>query len=138
VSAASPAPSAPVPASGPAGCSATATTLCIAGRFAIAVDFQTAQGGGHAGAGEAIGLQDLGVARGGLFWFFAADNPEILVKVLDACTLNDKFWIFYAAGTNVGFTLTVTDTQTGQMRTYRNPDGTSAPPVQDTGSLPCT
>jgi hypothetical protein len=61
-----------------------------------------------------------------------------LVKVLDACSLEGRFWIFYAAGTNVGFTLTVTDTQTGQVRTYRNSDGTSAPPVQDTTALPCT
>jgi hypothetical protein len=129
---------APVPASGPAGCSTTATSLCIAGRFAIAVQFETAQGGGRAGSGEAIGLQGLGATRGGLFWFFAADDPELLVKVLDACALNASFWIFYAAGTNVGFTLTVTDTQTGQMRTYRNSDGTSAPPVQDTSALPCT
>jgi hypothetical protein len=36
-----------------------------------------------------------------------------------------------------GFTLTVTDTQAGLMRTYRKLDGTSAPPVQDTGALPC-
>jgi hypothetical protein len=133
---AAPAPLA-VPAAGPTGCSSTAASLCIAGRFQIAVQYQTAQGGGAAGSGQAIGLQSLGVARGGLFWFFAADNPEMLVKVLDACALNDKFWIFYAAGTNVGFTLTVTDTQTGQMRTYRNPDATSAPPVQDTSALPC-
>ena len=129
---------APVPATGPAGCSTTATSLCIAGRFAIAVQFETAHGGGHAGAGEAIDLQGLGVARGGLFWFFAADNPELLVKVLDACALDASFWIFYAAGTDVGFTLTVTDTQTGRMRTYRNADGTPAPPVQDTSALPCT
>jgi len=127
-----------VPATGPPGCSATATSLCIAGRFAIDVDYRTAQGGGLAGSGEAIDLQGLGVARGGLFWFFAADNPEMLVKVLDACSLDGRFWIFYAAGTNVGFTLTVTDTQTGRARTYRNPDGTSAPPVQDTSALPCT
>ncbi|HXO39879.1 MAG TPA: FG-GAP repeat protein [Thermoanaerobaculia bacterium] len=138
-SAVSAAPAAvPVPASGPAGCSTTATSLCIAGRFAIAVQFETAQGGGHAGSGETIDLQGLGVARGGLFWFFAADNPELLVKVLDGCALNARFWIFYAAGTNVGFTLTVTDIQTGQMQTYRNSDGTPAPPVQDTSALPCT
>jgi hypothetical protein len=126
------------PAGAPAGCSATASSLCIADRFAIAVHYQTAQGGGHAGAGQAIDLQGLGVARGGLFWFFAADDPEMLVKVLDACALNGKLWIFYAAGTNAGFTLTVTDTQTGHARTYQNPDGTSAPPVQDTSALPCS
>jgi hypothetical protein len=136
--------SAPPPAAAPtlaavekAACATTATELCINGRFQITAHYHTAQGGGSAGAGQAIGLQSVGVAQGGLFWFFAADNPEMLVKVLDACSLNDKFWLFYAAGTNVAFTLTVTDTTTGKVVTYHNDDGTAAPPVQDTSALPC-
>ncbi|HVR10167.1 MAG TPA: hypothetical protein VMW75_19125 [Thermoanaerobaculia bacterium] len=61
----------------------------------------------------------------------------MLVKVIDGCSLNQRFWVFYAAGTNVGFSVTVTDTQTGHARTYMNADGTPAPPVQDTSALPC-
>jgi len=125
-----------VPAAGSA-CATTATTLCIDQRFMIAVNYKTVEGGGRAGAGQAIGLTSLGVAQGGLFWFFAMSNPEMLIKVIDGCSLNGHYWVFYAAGTNAGFTVTVTDRQTGRQRTYGNADGTAAPPEQDTSALPC-
>ena len=44
---------------------------------------------------------------------------------------------FYAAGTDVGLKTTVTDTVTGAHKTYTNPIGTAAPPVQDTSAIPC-
>jgi hypothetical protein len=77
------------------------------------------------------------VTEGGLFWFFGATNPEMLIKIIDGCTVNDQFWVFYAATTNVGFSVVVTDTLTGHQKTYRNPDVTAAPPVQDTAALSC-
>lgn len=120
-------------------CTPGPATLCIDdqpgdGRFSIAATFVA---GGQAGNAAAIPLASVGVAQGGLFWFFAAANPELLIKVLDACQLNQKFWVFYAAGTNVGFTVTVTDTKTGRSKQYTNPQGTAAPPVQDTAAFPC-
>ncbi len=125
------------PAAG-TGCAANATTLCIDNRFQMKVTYKTAQGGGSAGNGQAIALTSLGVAQGGLFWFFSADNPEMLIKVIDGCSLNQKYWLFYAAGTNVGFTATVTDLQTNARKTYTNKDGVAAAPVQDTAALPCS
>lgn len=67
-----------------------------------------------------------------LFWFFSPDNWELMVKVLDGCGLNGRFWVFHAATTNVEYTLTVTDTVTGQVRRYDNPLGRRAPAVTDT------
>jgi hypothetical protein len=69
----------------------------------------------------------------GLLYFFGADNIEMLVKVLNACVpvLGNKYWVFYAATTNVEFRLIVTDTQTGRRRFYLNPLNRPAPPVQD-------
>ncbi len=131
---------APAPAGGVAagsGCTTTATSLCIDDRFQIGVHYHTAQGGGSSGDGQAIALQTLGVDQGGLFWFFAQDNPEMLIKVLDGCAVDNKYWVFYAAGTNVAFTVTVTDTTTGKSVSYHNDDQTAAPPVQDTSALPC-
>ncbi len=61
----------------------------------------------------------------------------MMIKVLDGCGLNGKYWVFYAAGTNVGLTTTVTDTVSGQHATYTNPDRTAAAPVQDLAALPC-
>ncbi|HYL05618.1 MAG TPA: hypothetical protein VE075_06240 [Thermoanaerobaculia bacterium] len=124
------------------GCTASSTVLCVDNnpgdhRFKITVTFSTTQGGGRSGSGEAISLSSLGVDHGGLFWFFSADNPELLIKVLNACASNGKFWVFYSAGTNVGFTVTVEDTLDSQQKTYTNPDLTPAAPVQDTSALGC-
>jgi hypothetical protein len=58
--------------------------------------------------------------------------------VLNACAINDHYWIFYAATTDVGFTVTVTDTATSTTKTYSNTLGTAAQPVQDTSAIPCS
>ncbi len=52
----------------------------------------------------------------GYFWFFDPTNVELTLKVLDACSLNSKFWVFLSGGTDVQVTLTVTDTQTGTVK----------------------
>lgn len=127
-----------------APCVPGVTTLCLddqAGdkRFKVEVLYQTSQGGGLSGPGNAIPLSSLGVAHGGLFWFFSQDNPEMLIKVLNACTgATPRFWVFYSAGTNVGLSITVTDTVTGRVKTYTNQDLHSAGAVTDTDALPCS
>jgi len=70
-----------------------------------------------------------------LFWFFSPDNWELMVKVLDGCGVNDRFWVFHAATTSVEYTLTVTDTVSGQVRRYENPLGRNAPAVTDTDAF---
>jgi hypothetical protein len=62
-----------------------------------------------------------------IFYFFAPANFELLVKVVNACSLNSRFWVYYAATTNVDFTLKVTDTFVPgpfNFITYHNPLGT--------------
>ncbi|HSM50061.1 MAG TPA: trypsin-like serine protease [Thermoanaerobaculia bacterium] len=127
----------------PSICTAGPNTLCIDNqpgdnRFQVTASFTTATTGVPA-SGKAIDLAELGVARGGLFWFFTPDNPEILVKVLDACVpaLGNRFWVFLTGGTNVGYEVTVTDTTTGISRGYTNPVGTAAVPVQDINAFAC-
>ncbi len=72
----------------------------------------------------------------GLFYFQTPDNWEMLLKVIDACAPPfDRFWVFYAATTNVEFTVTVTDTQQDEVNVYTNPQGNPAPPVQDTNAF---
>jgi hypothetical protein len=126
----------------PTGCVADAQTLCIdnqAGdkRFQIRVPYATSLSGGLSGNGHPILLSSLGVTQGGIFWFFSQSNPEMLIKVINACSFNNKFWVYFAAGTNAGFHVTVTDTKTGHAVTYTNPDLKQALPVADTSALPC-
>jgi hypothetical protein len=123
-------------------CVPSATVLCIDDedgdrRFRAQVFFQTVQGGGGTGDAAAIPLSPLGVNDGGLFTFFSPENPEMLIKVLNGCPVNDNYWVFYAATTNVGFTVTVTDTVTGQTFVSSNPDQNAALPVQNTSAFPC-
>ena len=47
----------------------------------------------------------------------------------------NHYWVFFAATTNVEFTTTVTDTQSGKVKVYFNPLNTSAPPVQDVNAF---
>jgi hypothetical protein len=125
------------------GCTPSAIVLCIDDqpndrRFKAEIGFSTSQGGGTSGIGQAIPLSSLGVSRGGLFWFFGPDNPEMLIKVLNGCAVNNHYWVFYSAGTNVGFALGVTDTVTGRIFRSSNPDLRVAPPVAATSAIPCT
>lgn len=52
--------------------------------------------------------------------------------MLDGCAINGHYWVFSAAATSVGFTLTVEDTVAGSRRTYVNPDGRAADTITDT------
>ena len=72
----------------------------------------------------------------GLFYFFSENNLEMLLKVLNGCGVNNRYWVFFAATTNVEFAVVVTDTLNGRTAAYFNPLDTPAPPVQDTGAFP--
>lgn len=110
-------------------CFSDTTHLCLNGdRFRVSVDWQTATA---SGSGHAVAL----TSDTGYFWFFDSTNVELLVKVLDACSLNGAYWVFAGGLTDVATTWRVEDTATGTTRTYRNPQGTPFAPVQDTAAL---
>ncbi len=101
-----------------------------AGRFSVKIHWRDYQG--HTGEGHSV---PFGSGNSGLFWFFNQDNWEMLVKVIDGCSLNDRFWVFAAATTDVEYTLTVTDTFTGTVQTYTNPLGQRSPALNDTSAF---
>lgn len=59
----------------------------------------------------------------GAFWFFTANNLELVVKVVDGTAFNGRHWVFVAGLTDVAYTLTVRDVLTGAVRTYTRPAG---------------
>ncbi len=114
-----------------ATCAEDSVTLCLnRGRFRVEVEWRDSRGG--AGNGRVVPVSS---ADSGLFWFFSPENWEILVKVLDGCDINNRFWVFFAATTNVEFTVTVTDSFTGVTREYSNPLGRAADAVTDTAAF---
>ena len=50
-------------------------------------------------------------------------------------TTFDKFWVFAAGLTNVQVTLTVVDTESGQVRVYDNPLERTYVTITDTGAF---
>jgi plastocyanin len=114
-------------------CIAGPETLCVnGGRFQVEVAWRIPDG--STGAGKAVPIPSA--PDSGLFYFFNTSNIEMLLKVLNACGLNQRYWVFFAATTNVELAVVVTDTQTGQTRSYFNPLNRPAPPVQDTDAFP--
>ena len=113
-------------------CNTTDLAACLLDhRFEIAASF-TAPNGGPAGNAHMVQLTD----DSAYLWFFSADNVEVLVKVLNGCALNSRYWFFAGGLTNVDVMITVTDSNTGVMRQFHNPQGTPFQPIQDTSALP--
>jgi plastocyanin len=112
----------------PGPCVAGANTLCVnGGRFKVTVAWHTATDTGQGSVSPLPSAPDSG-----LFYFFAPSNIEMLIKVLNACVpAFNRYWVFFAATTNVEFGVVVTDTRNGQTRAYYNPLNRVAPPVQD-------
>jgi hypothetical protein len=119
-----------------AAAAARVTGSCTAGpylclnnnRFRAEVIWK-ANGGSGAGQAEALSGDT------GYFWFFDRANVELVVKVLDGRGANNHFWVFYGALTNVEYTLRITDTVTGTVKTYANPPGRFAS-AGDTSAFP--
>ena len=117
-----------VEAAQPAGtCQATDTTLCLQdSRFEVSLGWWTADGQ----SGDAKVVRE-GTNDSGLFWFFADDNWEMLVKVLDGCSFNNRHWVYAASATNLGYELRVRDTVTDVVKEYPNEPGMPSPAVAD-------
>ncbi len=108
-------------------CFPSPTTLCLnEDRFQVDIDWRDAIG--QAGPGFGTELTD----DTGTFWFFSPDNVELVIKVLDGCfDPFNTFWVFAGGLTDVAVDLRVTDTLTGEVRTYGNALGTAFEPIQD-------
>ena len=107
------------------GCTQTPTQACAFERFEIIVV-----------ANEGSGPQERPVERhfpdGARINVF--DVP-LQVQIQNGCNVNDHFWVFADSATDVEVNLTVTDTASGQTRTYTNPLGSPFQPIQDTSAF---
>lgn len=98
-------------------CVTGGSTLCLNNdRFRVTATF-TAQGSTRAAQGVAL------TEDSGYFYFVDPTNVELTIKVLNACGINDRYWVFVSGLTDLAVTVTVTDTQNGETRTYTSPAG---------------
>ena len=111
-------------------CQPDADTLCLGtdDRFQVTARWTAL---GTTGPGKAVPL----ALDAGALWFFDPANIELMVKVLDGCEVNERFWVFVSGLTNVRVELTVEDTATGETWTYTHAAGKALAPRLDTEAL---
>lgn len=94
------------------------------GEFQVQVEWSTPDGA-LKGNGHAVPLSN----ESGVFWFFDAANPEILVKILDGRPVNGHWWVFISSNTSLEFKVfvgkldTVVRPPSYQGITYVSPAG---------------
>jgi serine protease len=122
-----------VSAAAASSCTPSDTALCVqGGRFKVEVawsDFADTPG---------VGKVALALADSGLFYFYGPDNAEILIKVLNGCGDPNfpNYWVFGAAATTFEYTITVTDTKTGAIKSYHNSKGNASAAIADVNAFP--
>lgn len=91
----------------------------LAGRFSVTLEAR------HPRTGQVA--HGVTMSSGDRFGFFSLPDftgdpqfPEVVVKMVDYRAITDKFWFFHTSLTSLDYTLTVTDSVTGAVRTYEN------------------
>lgn len=101
------------------------------GQFSVSVEYTD---GPAVGLATALLVKSVG---SGLFTFFDEGNWEVMVKVLDGCDINGRYWVFSSAATDLPHRVTVTETSTGETKTYTQPAGPSLA-INDTAAFVCS
>ncbi|MCE2558266.1 MAG: fibronectin type III domain-containing protein [Acidobacteria bacterium] len=106
---------------GGGNCEAGETRLCLRnGRFSVEVELVD-PADMQRKAGKVV--SSVGTNETGFFWFFSPTNVELATKLLDGRSQNGKYWFLYGGLSDVEYTVTLTDTVTGESRPYHNKAG---------------
>ncbi|HET9766105.1 MAG TPA: LamG domain-containing protein [Thermoanaerobaculia bacterium] len=118
---------------GPHCTASTVSQLCLQSRFNITSKWRTNPTPGTPTDGNASVV--VAGSNSGIFWFFSSDNWEVMIKAINGCGLNNRYWIFSAATTNVFYRVEVFDTADSEQKIYFNYPGPPAPAVTDTNAF---
>jgi len=116
-----------------AACVPTSTAACVGGRFKVEVTWDATLNGGGTGPAH-LSLESSDTVK---FTFFDPGNVELILKVLNGCGLNNRFWVFAGGATDLGVAIRITDTRTGTVRTYTNERGVVFHTIDDTSAFGC-
>lgn len=100
------------------------------GRFRVSATWKNFANATGNGTFVPLGSEDSGIV-----WFFTPASFELMIKIVDGCSLNNRYWVFLAALTNVEFHVTVYDTWTETTKLYDNTLGVSAAAITDTSAF---
>jgi hypothetical protein len=113
-------------------CVASPTAGCLASRFRVEVTYDATPANGTGPAN--VVLESAASVK---FTFFDPTNVEVILKILDACTFNHKWWVFAGGLTDVGVQIKVTDTATGAVKHYSSAKGHLFQTFADTAAFSC-
>ena len=103
--------------------------LCLGdGRFEATVLWHPSIAGGDRQSKRALLAE---TPSAGVFTSSSQEEPQLLLTVLDRCSVNGHYWLSLAAATDVEFSVRVRDTQTGRTRIYLNPAGSTPSVLRD-------
>jgi hypothetical protein len=113
-------------------CVPSPTAACVANRFKIEVTYDATPNNGSGPAN--VVLESVESVK---FTFFDPTNIEMILKVLDACAFNQRWWVFAGGLTDVGVAIKVTDTATGAFNNYSSAKGHLFQTFADTSAFNC-
>lgn len=91
--------------------------VCLIDKFQVAINNVSNSASGL-GTPVRTGSSDTA-----LFWFFNDRNWEVMVKVLNGCGINNRYWVFISGITNQRYSVQIADKNTLQVKSYTNPLG---------------
>jgi Concanavalin A-like lectin/glucanases superfamily len=117
----------------PGVCVPSASQLCLRNRFGVTAKHRA----GGAPGSRTTGNASVAVSsfESGVLSFFGAANWEVLVKALNGCGLNDRYWIYAASTTDVFYRMEVFDYQAFENKIYFNYPGAPAPALTDSDAF---
>lgn len=99
-----------------AACRTGPQTLCLKnGRFQVTASWRN-PANGQSGQAGAVPLSQVT----GAFYFSGPDSLELMTKIIDQ---GDRIDFFFGTLSDLEYTISVTDTRTGAVKTYRNNAG---------------
>ena len=82
-------------------------------------------------------VKQIGISESSVLgYYFDPDNLEMMVKVLDGCSINGHYWVFFAAMTDQKFQVDVRDYQ-NRTRLHWEHLGGAPTTVNHTQAFPC-
>lgn len=113
-------------------CVPSPAAACLYNRFRVEITYDATPNNGSGPAN--VVLESSASVK---FTFFDPTNIEMILKILNACTLNAKWWVFAGGLTDVGVTIKVTDTATGAVQNYSSAKGHLFQTFADTSAFNC-
>lgn len=113
-------------------CVPSTTAACLYNRFKVEITYDATPNNGTGPAN--VVLESTASVK---FTFFDPTVIEMILKVLDACSFNNKWWVFAGGLTNVGVAIKVTDTATGAIQRYNSTKGQLFQTFADTSAFGC-